>query len=74
MTTRATARESCANRRAARGTNHATAMEFYIWFGRGGLTVSPQDDDTVTPQDDDTVTGASSMRRCRGETTARLGE
>jgi hypothetical protein len=32
----------------------------------GGLTVSPQDDDTVT--------GASSMRRCRGETTARLGE
>jgi hypothetical protein len=37
MTTRATARESCANRRAARGTNHATAMEFYIRFGRGGV-------------------------------------
>jgi hypothetical protein len=71
MMTRATTHESCANRRAARGTNHATAMdatamEFYIWFGRGGgLTVSPQDDDTVT--------GARSMRRCRGETTARLG-
>jgi hypothetical protein len=42
-------------------------MEFCIWFGRGGgLTVSPQDDDTVT--------GAISMRRCCGETTARLGE
>jgi hypothetical protein len=37
MTTRATARESCANRRAARGTNHATTMEFCIWFGRGGV-------------------------------------